>query len=308
MNDDEDLNDLDDNMSMIIEPMDEPIRYQRPALPPLKRESVWERFGKIKIDEDSTDSEEERVPDPPWKKALDEFTRPISGYESVRSSTASLMKLDESSNRLNRSDVSNASDDSDDSDSVASVKKEESDEDDDSTIQYPINRLLPTHLPQAFQGKGRILLGFEDVFEWFPDNPYATDVPPTRLVWNPAKTKWKLLPDMRLTIPFMKKLLASSSRSTNRGGTEDASDSKIPNRVSGRVLSKGICEHNPVRDVWECSFVGRETFGNLLWSPDVGAWEWTLEDPDGRRKWLSRESPERVYSQIGKMEKVESNP
>lgn len=259
----DDSNENSDN-DMIIEPMDETMSYQRPALRPLRHESVWERFGKIKIDEDSSDTDNEKIPEPPWKKAMEEFTRPSSERSDHRSPSVERIHMD----------------DSDDAHSYAS---DNDNEPVDEPVQYPINRLLPSHLPQAFQGKGRILLWPDDVFEWFPHDPYATDVPPTRMVWNADKMKWKLLPETRITFPLIRRA---------------STGSEVPNRVGGQILGKGVCEHNTVRKVWECLFVGRAVFGNLHWSPDVAAWEWTLEDPDGRRKWLGRDSPDRVYPQI----------
>jgi hypothetical protein len=250
---DDPLDDLDEEMQ--FEPTGLDMMTQPPVQTPLQRESVWERFGKIKIEESSSE-EEGRVPDPPWKVALEQFTRPLSSramnsppeYVPNGSSGQDLLSSDESG-----------------------------EEEGDAPRKLSLNHLLPSFLPHAFQGKGRILLGKDDLFEWVPNNVYATDCPPSRMVWSARKKKWELLPEMR----------NMSDRPRAR--------IEVPNRVSGRILSEGVCEHNATRKVWECSFVGRAVFGDLRWSPDVGAWEWFLQDSDGRRKWVTRDTPDREY-------------
>lgn len=234
--------------TVFLEPSDTPIILRESVLTPLRRDSVWERFGKITIDE-SESEDDNRVPDPPWKIALEEFIRPTKTIEKASRSSAP-----------SKSDSSISS-------------KEESDRDDsDEEVQPPlqITHLLPSHLPHPFQGKGRILLGRDDRFEWVPTDPYATDCPPTRMVWSPSLGRWKLLSELRDFASFNKRTVRL----------------EIPNRVNGKVLGFGIVEHHAGSGVWECSFVGRGVFGDLRWSPDVASWEWFPQDIDGRRKWL----------------------
>ena len=231
-----------------LEPSDAPIVLREPVLTPLARESVWERFGKIKIDESETE-DESRVPDPPWKQELEKFIRPP---EATR-------KASQSSPGSN-SESSVASEDESDRD----------DSDEEARPPLQLTHLLPSHLPHPFQGKGRILLGRDDRFEWIPADLYATDCPPTRMVWSPSKGRWKLLSELR-------DFTAASKRAVRL---------EIPNRVEGKILGKGVVEHNAGWGVWECSFVGRGVFGDLRWSPDIASWEWFPQDVDGRRKWL----------------------
>jgi hypothetical protein len=247
----------DDGMS--LEPSDTPVVLREPMHTPLRRDSVWERFGKITIEE-SESEDEDRVPDPPWKTALEEFIRPTGSTETGISQTPAAFR--------HRSDM----------DSISSDGDTEQDEKEGPPLN--INHLLPSHLPHPFQGKGRILLGRDDRFEWIPTDPYATDCPPTRMVWNPSKSKWKLLPEMRDFVAFYK----------------GAAWLEVPNRVEGKILGKGVAEYNTTRKVWECSFVGRCVFGDLRWSPDVASWEWFPQDIDGRRKWLGY--PGREYGSL----------
>lgn len=231
---------------MQLEPNDPPVVLRKPVLTPLKRDSVWERFGKITIEE-SESEDEDRVPEPPWKTALEEFIRPPEFVAGPLPSSAAYRH-------------------------GSGVESDSTGEDTSEEAEPPlnINRLLPSHLPHSFQGKGRILLAKDDRFEWIPNDPYATDCPPTRMVWNPSKDKWKLLPEMRDLAAFYK------------GGLW----LELPNKVDGKILGKGVAEYNPTRKTWVCSFVGRGVFGDLRWSPDVASWEWFPQDMDGRRKWF----------------------
>jgi hypothetical protein len=250
----DDPNDLPEE-DMPFEPSEPPIVVPRPR--PLRRESsVWERFGKIKIEE-SESEDEERVPEPPWKIAMRELTRPP--YEE-----------DDSNDTRELSIPSGSSDGSEDDDD---------DDDGGQEPNLPLNHLLPSRIPHALQGKGRVILVKGDQFEWIPNNPYATDCPPERVIWCAIRSKWKLLSEVRDMDRWA------------RGFPRE----EIPNRVDGKILGKGVCEHNATQKVWECAFVGRQLFGDLRWSPDLCAWEWILQDVDGRRKWPSRHTPDREY-------------
>lgn len=239
----DDPNELPDE-EMQFEPSELPI-IPRP-LPPRRESSVWERFGKIRIEE-SDSEDEDRVPEPPWKTAMREFTRPQ--YDDA----------------------------SDNEGKAASIPVQSSDEEEE--VELSINHLLPPRIPHMLQGKGRVILNRDDQFEWVPNNPYATDCPPERVVWCPSKSKWKLMGQMRDMDRWARGFVPVD----------------IPNRVGGKILGKGVCEHNAIRKVWECSFVGRKVFGDLRWSPDICSWEWFLQDADGRRKWLTRLTPDREY-------------
>ncbi|KAG8836079.1 hypothetical protein FRC17_010012 [Serendipita sp. 399] len=245
--------------AMQFEPTGQAAAGKMPILTPLR--PVFERFGQIKI-EDESDSEDERtaIPDPPWKVAIEELTRPMSTNAGSLSSLGKGLSAS----------------------TVESDSGSEDSEDDPSGTVFAISRLLPSHLPHQLQGRGRIVLGVDDRFEWIPHNPYATDCPPSRIVWNSAKGKWTIRAENR-----------DFARYDRAGFSVE-----IPNRVGGRVLGKGVCEHNPVRRTWECSFVGREAFGDLRWSPDIAAWEWFLQDSDGRRKWLQRTEPNEPYDLV----------
>ncbi|KAG8839387.1 hypothetical protein FRC18_011498 [Serendipita sp. 400] len=245
--------------SMQFEPTGQATAGQRPMLTPLR--PVFERFGQIKI-EDESDSEDEKpvVPDPPWKVAIEELTRPMSTSIVPRSS------FDKLSKNVVESDSSS----------------DDSEEDESNPPDLSIDRLLPSHLPYQLQGRGRIVLGVDDRFEWIPRDPYATDCPPSRIIWNSVKSKWTVRPEIRDFARY----------------DRTSFPVEIPVRVGGKILGKGVCEHNPMRRVWECSFVGRDAFGDLRWSPDIAAWEWFLRDADGRRKWLQRADPNESYDPV----------
>lgn len=236
---------------MQFEPSEKPIVVQKPL--PLRREvSVWERFGKIKIEESESENED-RVPAPPWKIAMEEFLRPSIGRDEEEAMGAS-----------------------------STLQSGEEEEQSDEEVEYPLHLLLPSHIPHHFQGKGRIILSKDDLFEWIPYNPYATDCPPERVVWSASKRKWKSLPQMRDMDGWARRIIPQ----------------EIPNRAGGKILSKGVCEHNTTRKAWECSFIGRKVLGDLRWAPDLCSWEWILQDVDGRRKWIAPRIPDRSYDSV----------
>ncbi|CCA68741.1 hypothetical protein PIIN_02604 [Serendipita indica DSM 11827] len=248
------------NETMQFEPLEaSPLRAQTTPATPLR--PVWERLGRIKIDE--SDSEEDIVvPEPPWKVAMEELTRPPPSSELHRLATVG---------EVPGSDL--------ESDSTSEDSQNEEDEKDESETKLSLAKLVPSHLPFSFQRRGRVILTTEDVFEWLPNDPYATDCPPSRMVWNPHKGKWKLLPEIRDMVAL----------------DRTVSPIEIPTRVGGHILRHGVVEHNPTINVWECSFVGRDLSGDLRWSPDIAAWEWILHE-DGKQ-WLRR-TPTRTYEAI----------
>lgn len=253
--------------SLEVEPLDGspyPSDAQR-KIGPFRKESVWERFGKVKIEEDSDDDESNstvrRLPDPPWKQALERITRPVSnGIEISPPGTPD--------------NPENADDDA-----VSEVSEGSYDDEPDEVESLPLHLLLPSFLPRALQGKGRIALQKDDSFEWIPLDNYKHDVPPMRMIWYSSKKKWRLHSELREETCAH---YASGER-------------PIPDRVTGKILSKGVSEWNSGRGVWECRFIGRNVFGELRWAPDLHAWEWILADDDGRRKWVGRRSPDRDY-------------